>query len=135
MERDYTRSQDQKVTEFAEMRLLASMYLKVSKKVKRWLNDQLLEEVKHMRVTFSLSKRLVDMERQCWTNAQYSRRECLEVMSIPQSVKDHDLNNAVTQVANKIGVNICERNMQAFFTSVKGICRLFIAFAKKVRRQ
>ena len=104
---------------------LVSMYLKISKKMES-LNDHLLEEVKHMRDTFKhmeaelsvcknvnslLSKRLVDMERQCWANAQYSRRECLEVVGIPQSVKDHDLENVVIQVANKVGVKICERDM------------------------
>ena len=26
-----------------------------------------------------LSERLVSMERQCWENAQYCRRECLEL--------------------------------------------------------
>ena len=106
---------------------LVLMYLKVSKKMES-LNDHLLEEVKHMRDTFRhmeselsivknvnslLSKRLVDMERQCWANAQYSRRECLEVVGIPQSVKDDELENVVIQVANKVGVTICERDMQA----------------------
>ena len=70
------------------------------------LNDHLLEEVQHVRDTFKrveselsvvktvnhlLSKRLVDMERQCWANAQYSTRECVELVGIPQSVKDDDL--------------------------------------------
>ena len=30
-----------------------------------------------------LSKRLTNMERQCWENAQYARRECLDVIDIP----------------------------------------------------
>ena len=29
-----------------------------------------------------LSERLVSMERQCWTNAQYSRRECLGLVGV-----------------------------------------------------
>ena len=67
------------------------------------LNDHLLEDVQNIRDTFKhmeselsvvknfnhlLSKRLVDMERQCWANAQYSRRECLELVGIPKSFKD-----------------------------------------------
>ena len=80
---------------------LVAMYLKVTKKIES-LNDHLLEEVQHVRDTFKrvefelsvvktvnhlLSKRLVDMERQCWANAQYSRRECVELVGIPQSLK------------------------------------------------
>ena len=34
--------------------------------------------------------RLIDMERQCWANAQYSRRECLEVVGIPDSVQNNE---------------------------------------------
>lgn len=106
---------------------LVAMYLKVTKKMES-LNDHLLEEVQHIRETFKhmeselsvvkninnlLSKRLVDMERQCWANAQYSRRECLELVGIPQSVKDDNLEEVVTQIVNKVGINITERDMQA----------------------
>ena len=34
-----------------------------------------------------LSSRLVNMERQCWANAKYSRREYLEVVGIPKKVE------------------------------------------------
>ena len=30
-----------------------------------------------------LSSRFVDIERQCWANAWYSRRECLDIVGIP----------------------------------------------------
>ena len=33
-----------------------------------------------------LLQRVIDLERQCWANTQYSRRECLEVAVIPESV-------------------------------------------------
>ena len=39
----------------------------------------------------SLNERLIALERQCWANAQYSRRECLEITGIPSSVSDKDL--------------------------------------------
>ena len=38
-----------------------------------------------------LSQRVVDLERQCWANAQYSTRECLEIVGIPRSVDDNSL--------------------------------------------
>ena len=64
-------------------------------------------------VIHSLSKRLFDMERQCWANSQYSRRECLELVSIPQSVKDDDLEKVVTKIVNKVDISIIEMDMQA----------------------
>ena len=42
-------------------------------------------------VNSELSSRLVNMERQWWINAQYSRRECLEVVGIPSEVEQKDL--------------------------------------------
>ena len=33
-----------------------------------------------------LNKKVVDVEGQCRANAQYSRRECLEVVGIPRGV-------------------------------------------------
>ena len=42
-----------------------------------------------------LSQRVVDLERQCWANAQYSRRECLEIVGIPRSVDDNSLEEKV----------------------------------------
>ena len=32
-----------------------------------------------------LSSHLVDTEMQCWANAQYSRRETLEILGLPES--------------------------------------------------
>ena len=58
-----------------------------------------------------LSQRVVDLERQCWANAQYSRRECLEIVGIPRSVDDNSLEEKVIQVFEKVGCNIeaCHR--------------------------
>ena len=42
-----------------------------------------------------LSKRVVDLERQGWANAQYSRRDCLEVVGIPRSVDGNSLEENV----------------------------------------
>ena len=92
------------------------------------LNDHLLEEVQHIRGTFKhmeselsvvknvshlLSKRFVDMERQCWANAQYSRRKCLELVGIRQSVKYDDHEKVVSKIVNKVGISSTEREMQA----------------------
>ena len=53
-------------------------------------------------VNSELSSRLVNMERQCWTNAQYSRRECLEVVAIPREVEQKDLEGKMLSLLKKI---------------------------------
>ena len=37
--------------------------------------------------------------RQCWANAQYSQRECVEVIGIPKSVDSKDLEHTVCKVS------------------------------------
>ena len=37
-------------------------------------------------VNVKLMERLVVTEQKCWANEQYSRRECLEISGIPESV-------------------------------------------------
>ena len=50
----------------------------------------------------SLNERLIALERQCWANAQYSRRECLEITGIPSSVSDKDLEEVVCKVSRQV---------------------------------
>ena len=50
------------------------------------------------KVNSELSSRLVNMERQCWANAQYLRRECLEIIGIPKEVEQKDLEGKVLPV-------------------------------------
>ena len=40
-------------------------------------------------------KKSVDIERQCWTNVQYSCRECLEIAGIPTSILQQSLKEKV----------------------------------------
>ena len=49
-----------------------------------------------------LSIRLVNMEHQRWANAQYSRRDCLEVVGIPREVEQKDLEDKVLSVLEKV---------------------------------
>ena len=54
----------------------------------------------------SLNERLIALERQCLANAQYSRRECLEITVIPSSVSDTDLEQVLCKAITKAGVDI-----------------------------
>ena len=46
-------------------------------------------------VNSQLVDQLVETERLCWANARHSRRECLEVVGIPTSIKDDALEDKV----------------------------------------
>ena len=50
-----------------------------------------------------LSSRLVRTERQCWLNAQYSRREWLDIVGIPSEVEINALEEKVVVIFEKLG--------------------------------
>ena len=58
-----------------------------------------------------LSERLQTIEKQCWANAQYSRRECLEISGIPSSVSDNDLEDVVCKAITKAGVEVSDKDI------------------------
>ena len=70
------------------------------------------------------------MEKQWWANAQYYRREYLELVGILQSVKDDDLEKVVTKIVNKVGINITERDMQAVHR-IRKEGRIIIKFSNR----
>ena len=45
-----------------------------------------------------LMKKSVDLEQQCWANAQYSLRECLEIAGITTSILQQNLEENVCQI-------------------------------------
>ena len=46
------------------------------------------------------------LECQCWVNAQYSRKECVEVVSIPRQVDDKDLEAKALLIFQKVDCTI-----------------------------
>ena len=54
------------------------------------------------------------MERQCWANVQYSRRECFEVAGIPRDVSNENLESKVLEVFSKVGCEILSHDIQAW---------------------
>ena len=75
-----------------------------------------------------LSKRLVDMERQCWANTQYSRRECLEVVGIPDSVQNNELEDKVLTIFKKTGSEVSPRDIEAYHRLKKDNDRVIVKF-------
>ena len=91
-------------------------------------NTKILEEVRKLNDKFInlesqllvkknvnslLQQRVIDLEIQCWANAQYSRRECLEVAGISESVKQDELEYKVLRIFKKVGCDIPSDNIEA----------------------
>ena len=74
-----------------------------------------------------LSERTI--EKQCWGNAQYSRRECLEISGIPSSVSDKDLKDVVCKEIMKVGVEMSDRSIEDCHQVGKSV-RPFLSFPK-----
>ena len=49
---------------------------------------------------------IVKLERQSWSNAQYSRQETLEVSGIPENIDKRELEGKVFTVLSKLDINI-----------------------------
>ena len=64
-------------------------------------------------VNTKLVERLVVTERKCWANEQYSRRECLEISGIPESVSDNALEDKIQGVLRGIDVEVDTENIES----------------------
>ena len=76
------------------------------------------------------SSKLVELERQHHKLEQYTRRECLDFSSIPNSVAPKDLENLILRLLQEIGINLdksrivaCHRLGKADRTIVKFLNR------------
>ena len=91
-------------------------------------NSQIMDQIRQLNEDFEklqfeltvakqvnsvLSERLVSMERQCWANAQYSRRECLRLVGVPRSISDEDLEEKVLKIFEKVGCPLEGNNIEA----------------------
>ena len=63
-------------------------------------------------VNESLRNQILTLERQCWSNAQYSRRETLEISGKPENTDDGELERKVLTVLSKLDVNIDPENVE-----------------------
>ena len=51
----------------------------------------------------TLKKRITSLEKQCWRNEQYSRRECVEIVGIPDSTNEIKVCELIGMVT---GINV-----------------------------
>ena len=64
-------------------------------------------------VNSKLIARLNAVEKQAYSNEQYSRKECLELSGLHNTISDENLESTVLKVFSKINVNISPVNVQA----------------------
>ena len=64
-------------------------------------------------VNDKLTKHLILVEWKCWANEQYSRRECLEISGIPESIQDGDLKDCVLKISNESDTPVDPANNEA----------------------
>ena len=91
------------------------------------VNNNVLVEIRNLNESFSklqsgvsvtkqvntlLSSRLVSIERQCWLNAQYSRRACLDIVGIPSEVEADALEEKVVAIFEKLGCHIPTKRIE-----------------------
>ena len=112
----YTEDNLDKLLEKGLIAIILAMQSKMSAD-----NTEVLEEIQNLnsksdimqsdlvvtkKVNSEFSSRLVNMERQCWANAQYLSRECLEIVGIAKEVEQKDLEGKVLSVLEKVGCKI-----------------------------
>ena len=61
----------------------------------------------------ALIKRIERNERESYATQQYSRRDCVEIVGIPQSITDEDLETKSLELLNAIGVKLDASQVQA----------------------
>ena len=71
------------------------------------------------------------IERQCWKNAQYSRRECVEVVGLPLSIEDKELEPTVCRVLQHIGVELTGASIESCHRLNKQSDRTIVAFSRR----
>ena len=81
------------------------------------------------KVTSELHSRLASMECQCWANAHYLRRECLEIVVIPKEVEQNDLEGKVLSVLEKVGCRIDPDNIEDCHPLIKKSNNVKIKFS------
>ena len=83
------------------------------------------------KVNSELQKHGVDLERQCWANAQYSRQECLELASIPSTVAQDELEGKVVDILNKVGSIVDNDKIEACHRISRNNDRVIIKFSRR----
>ena len=81
-----------------------------------------------------LRQRVTSLERHCWSNSQYSRRECLESTGIsPETSDNNTLESTVLKIFEKLEVNVDPSNVEDYhwISSKNGPKRVIVKVSKR----
>ena len=59
-----------------------------------------------------LRDKIISLERQCWSNSQYSRRECLEITGSPDNINNEDPEGKAPMIFEKLEVTVDSSNVE-----------------------
>ena len=109
-------------------------------------NSKVMEEIRKLNDNFSkleselfvtkqvsspLSRRLVNMEHQCWAHAQYPKRECPDIIGIPREVEADILEEKVVKIFKKLGCNIPSNRIEACHRVSKKSATVIVTFSRR----
>ena len=79
-----------------------------------------------------LGKLIRCLERQCWSNSQYSRLECLELTGIPETSDNNTLERTVLKIFEKLKVSVYPSNVEDchWISSKNGPKRVIVKVSK-----
>ena len=82
-------------------------------------------------ISSKLREQFVSLERQCWSNCQYSTRECLELSGLPESIENSELEDTVLQLLKKLDVEIDSNIEDCHWLPSKGPKSAIVEFSKQ----
>ena len=71
------------------------------------------------------------MERQCWANAQYLRREYLDIVGIPREVSEEVLEGKFLKIFGKLGCDISPDRIEACHRAGRTTDTVIVKFSKR----
>ena len=77
------------------------------------------------------SNGLTSIKRQCWENAQYSRRECLDVIGIPSEVGADVLEEIVLNIFGKLDCDVPPERIKPCNKISKKSSTVIVKFTKR----
>ena len=78
-----------------------------------------------------LSKEVLSAEREVWRNAQYYRKECVEISGIPASVDHKELEPTVFKFLQHMGIDITDERIESFHCTNKSSKKTILKFSRR----
>ena len=74
---------------------------------------EMLKEMTTFNPHRNINRRMIDIERRLAEQEQYTRRECVEIVGLPQDINGEDLENHVVKTFDAAGVQVTRRSFHA----------------------